>query len=400
MRAVGASRDKVEFDVWHPPSGLIWHADVESRRCGLQTDMSGEAINELRVLLQRHQAVKEALRNAVLGPFDAEALRNELGIEFVQCRVKGFERAVRKLDEDTLPSDIHDLTGMRIVTMFDEQVDEVAEQLRGRFRSIESVDKRRPVEITAFTYRSLHLRCQLQTDEAAMLGVARCAGLRFEVQVRSLLQHTWAAVDHDFQYRDRDSTPTTLQWPIARLSGLLEIGDLLLNQLRNEVRDHRRRVAEDIGASGEVPIDTDSVSSALDTIPDATRRDELIAKLRGHDLASASEASPSRIATSLKAAGFRTIREAVQFLATHDHEFTRFLTIYNQRARVRRHVFERGESLYLLGHFRVALEQGSVRDFLRAAIPEFHQRPPCSWSADSRAHVAYGTDDARITCGD
>jgi putative GTP pyrophosphokinase len=71
-----------------------------------------------------------------------------------------------------------------------------------------------------FGYRSDHYIVRLPARE----GWERFSGLRAEIQVRTVMQHAWAAVDHRIRYKAGD-LPRDLTRRLFRLSALLELAD-------------------------------------------------------------------------------------------------------------------------------------------------------------------------------
>ena len=79
--------------------------------------------------------------------------------------------------------DLTDLVGLRVITFYSDEVDKVSMIAKNIFDIDwkESVDKRKLHELTSFGYNSLHYICRLKTG-----------GQRFEIQMRTALQHVWS----------------------------------------------------------------------------------------------------------------------------------------------------------------------------------------------------------------
>jgi putative GTP pyrophosphokinase len=58
------------------------------------------------------------------------------------------------------------------------------------------------------------------------------ATLRAEIQLRSVLQHAWAAIDHKLRYKREQDAPRELKRALSRLSALLELGDKEFSDIR------------------------------------------------------------------------------------------------------------------------------------------------------------------------
>ena len=182
----------------------------------------------------------------------------------IESRVKAENSLAGKLELKGAKykslSDITDIIGLRVITYYTDDVDKVASAVERLF-TIDwenSVDKRKIHEIDSFGYLSLHYVCS-------------CDGFpyRFEVQMRTILQHAWANMDHDTGYKSGVEIPKRYYRNMSRLAGMLELIDDEFSKIRIEITDYRRRV-QNLVASGnlnEVPLDGDTFRSYLDLKP-------------------------------------------------------------------------------------------------------------------------------------
>ena len=125
----------------------------------------------------------------------------------VSARVKTRESMARKLSERNPPyshlDEITDVIGIRIITYFDDDVDLVASTIEANFDvdADNSVDKRSLLEPDRFGYLSVHYVATLSETRASLREWARFADRKFEIQIRSILQHAWAEIEHDLGYK-------------------------------------------------------------------------------------------------------------------------------------------------------------------------------------------------------
>ena len=157
-------------------------------------------------------------------------------------------------------ADITDILGVRVITFYLDDVDKVASALERLFEVDweNTVDKRKLHEIDRFGYRSLHYVCRLKD-----------VPYRFEVQIRTILQHAWANMNHDTGYKSGIEVPLKYLRNLNRLAGMLELVDEQFSTIRTELTDYRRRV-QSLVASGnldEVPLDGDTFRSFLKLDP-------------------------------------------------------------------------------------------------------------------------------------
>lgn len=185
----------------------------------------------------------------------------------VESRVKTESSLAGKLElkgsKYSSLSDITDIVGLRVITFYIDDVDKVASLIERIFEIDweNSVDKRKLHEIDSFGYLSLHYICSYKGSD-----------IRFEVQLRTVLQHAWANMNHDTGYKSGVEVPREYLRNLGRLAGMLELADEQFSRIRSELTDYRRRV-QALVASGnldEVLLDGDTFRSYLDLDPFGT----------------------------------------------------------------------------------------------------------------------------------
>jgi hypothetical protein len=126
-----------------------------------------------------------------------------------------------------------------------------------------SVDKRKLHQLNSFGYLSLHYICSLRTDDKEM------AAVKFEIQMRTALQHVWSAIEHDIGYKGSVRLPAEYKRQFSRLAGMLELADDEFSRLRTTMANYRRQVQALVksGRLDEVPLSTDSFNSYLQLRP-------------------------------------------------------------------------------------------------------------------------------------
>ena len=156
--------------------------------------------------------------------------------------------------------DVTDLVGLRVITFYTDEVDKVAAIAKRLFDIDwkESVDKRKLHDLDSFGYNSLHFICRLKTG-----------GPRFELQMRTALQHVWSTIEHDTGYKGDVKIPREYKRQFSRLAGMMELIDDEFSRLRLVLSDYRRRTLSLVksGKLNEVPLSAESFRSYLDLHP-------------------------------------------------------------------------------------------------------------------------------------
>lgn len=131
--------------------------------------------------------------------------------------------------------EITDLAGIRVVVQYEDEIDKVNRVLAKEFKidKVNSVDKRKELGPDQFGYRSVHAVIQLGRKRASLGEYKQFAGLKAEVQVRTVLQHAWAAAEHTLVYKSGKEPSDDYKRRFIRLASLLELVDDQFISLRN-----------------------------------------------------------------------------------------------------------------------------------------------------------------------
>jgi len=188
----------------------------------------------------------DAIRALLEPSAAAEVTKIEGRIKDREECIKKFQRKYQnRLEAEERPYAIKDyltdLIGIRVVCLYEDQIAPVSRQLAGHFRLIEVTDKIEALERTedSFGYKGLHL-------DLAPAGTPATTALRFEVQIRSLIQDAWSVLDHRIKYKK--SIPSDLKRRINLLSALFELADREFKEIRNATSELlQQATAEQLG---------------------------------------------------------------------------------------------------------------------------------------------------------
>ncbi len=167
-----------------------------------------------------------------------------------------------------------DLVGLRVVTYYNDDVEKLVELVKREFMVLpeHSADKLQLLDPDEFGYRSWHLVFRLSSPRAELSEWRRFKDIAVEIQLRSVLQHAWAAISHKLDYKLASQAPATLRRELFRLSALLELADEQFAAIRIKAHSVSQGYKADL-ASGdlEIPLDAESLSQYLHSYLDLDR---------------------------------------------------------------------------------------------------------------------------------
>ncbi len=252
------------------------------------------------------------------------SLVKESGIETlsIEHRVKGESslagKLVRSGDWYRSFDELTDILGTRIICFFNDDVDKLGKMVEETF-SIDwknSSDKRALIKADSFGYLSLHYICYLSKDSGYPENIC---DKKFEIQIRTILQHTWAAIEHDIGYKSEFGLPREYERGFSRIAGLLEIADDEFIRLRNGMKsytdDIRERIKEN--RADDVAINMVSIKEYILHNERMCALNEKIANINGAEIKTV---DPSNYIEQLQWLGVTTIGDLQNMMERNEKQ--------------------------------------------------------------------------------
>lgn len=217
------------------------------------------------------------LRNVMLEQLDTLVQNSNLTLGVpIESRVKSWESIAEKLERKNVSparlEDIEDLLGLRVIFLFQRDLEEFHGAIERTFQLISSEDTAGRLDETQFGYKSRHYIVSLPADWGAIPSLNGLTGRKMEVQVRTLAQHIWAVASHKLQYKNEQSVPVPIRRSIHRVSALLETVDLEFSRVLTEREEYVNLQAAQ--ASDQDSLDVTVIETVLNKMLPPENRDE------------------------------------------------------------------------------------------------------------------------------
>lgn len=254
-----------------------------------------------------HKILSDALRARGIKIHSIESRAKTAASFLEKCAREDSEDTSRPKYPDPL-SGIKDMAGVRVITFFLETVQQVRGVIFDEFVVRDESDRGALLGDKEMGYASLHFEIEFKPARLALPEYRRFDGLLAEIQLRTILQHTWAEIEHDIQYKATSSLPDEVRKRFASLAGLIAIGDREFQAIADSDREIQQRDRESLAAGrlNDIELTAASLKLFLDKrlVPDGRITDV------GYDAALG----------NLRALGFTSIEQLANCLENYDSE--------------------------------------------------------------------------------
>lgn len=189
---------------------------------------------------------------------------NETGIKIhlIESRVKTltsiFDKAHRKELIDPL-TELNDITGVRVVCLFRSDIERITKLIREHFHVV-NIDDKVNSEADTFGYMSVHCVVRIKREFTGP-RYNKIKDRNFEIQIRTISMHAWAAISHHLDYKGEWDVPSSLKKALNALSGLFYVADDEFERFFEEREKFRTKVSTKSPESTD--IDLDALSNFL-----------------------------------------------------------------------------------------------------------------------------------------
>lgn len=217
-----------------------------------------------------HERLYSRLADVVLVLIRQQLEVEQIKVLSVTSRIKEkstyLEKIERKRYKDPA-TQLTDFAGIRVVTYLPDHVDKICSLIREFFDVDEenTEDKAHTLGTDRVGYQSKHFVCWLGRSRSKLPEYRDIHSLKFEIQIRTVLQHAWADLAHGKSYKFSARLPDALQRKLNLHAGNLELVDIGLNDLSNSIDEYSAAITNSMKRLRAEPVNAISLADYINT---------------------------------------------------------------------------------------------------------------------------------------
>lgn len=170
-------------------------------------------------------------------------IRRKIPCQDIQNREKELKKFEQKIREgvDYNPKDMEDLAGIRVICYTKSDVNDVCNVIEDTFDVDHKklIDRSKKLGTTEMGYASFNFVATLSKERVRSAEeLTDFDGKHFEIQVRTVLQHAWAEIEHDDVYKNPEKLSKDIRRRFYLVSSVLESADNELETLHKTVKEN------------------------------------------------------------------------------------------------------------------------------------------------------------------
>lgn len=181
-----------------------------------------------------------------------EKILNRKGVLFhsIEYRVKTKDSFLEKCQKEKYKDPVREITdicGLRIIGYTNHDVKMIQTIIENEFKidKNNSIDKSETMKDDQVGYRSVHYVASIKSNRLRLMEYQEYKGIKFEIQIRTLLQHAWAEIEHDRNYKFSGALPSDIKRRFYLVAGSLELLDREFEQLSHDIDTYAEKIRED-----------------------------------------------------------------------------------------------------------------------------------------------------------
>lgn len=212
-----------------------------------QNTVSGIDLNEIEDEFKSKLPVYSKLCQEALYIIESGLGKTNIKIHEISARVKKCNSFLAKVKGKELKEpfkDIQDIVGIRIVCLFLSDIPKICAIIENNFDLLSEDNKIENTDVSTFGYMSNHLIVSIKKKYHGA-RYENIVGVPFEIQVRTISQHSWATISHYIDYKTKTAIPKELRKDFHALSGLFHVADTHFEMFYKESKKSSEKKSEE-----------------------------------------------------------------------------------------------------------------------------------------------------------
>lgn len=203
-----------------------------------------ELVQLFREVKPRYERLANNVKQALIQFLDEKKISSF----DVENRVKDEQSFIDKVERKSYSDpfeQVEDIAGVRVICYYNEDLSSIDEIIKEQFIVLSYSNKSNELSDNQFGYASNHYVIQLKEEWLQAPNYRGLEELKVEIQVRTILMHSWAAISHKLLYKKNDDVPKELKRKLNRLSALIELADEQFDDIKNMKLEYQSQVIVD-----------------------------------------------------------------------------------------------------------------------------------------------------------
>jgi ppGpp synthetase/RelA/SpoT-type nucleotidyltranferase len=186
-------------------------------------------------------------------------------------RIKEFKSFFEKIGRKQYINpfkETEDFCGIRIICYYNQDIQKIKKIIKEEFEIIKNEDKSSILKVSEFGYRSTHYIVKIKKEWLGAPNYRGLEDLKIEIQIRTILMHTWAEIEHKLNYKKEIEIPDEFIRKLYWLSAKFEEADYHFENLKHDIDNYRKKLQLEIEDDGAFQlhekVNIDSLNVFLD----------------------------------------------------------------------------------------------------------------------------------------
>jgi ppGpp synthetase/RelA/SpoT-type nucleotidyltranferase len=205
---------------------------------------------EYNEIYPRYKRIVENTKEAL------EQFLNDMNIPFliISTRVKDFNSFFEKISTKKYEKPFEeneDFCGIRIILYYLDDITKVIKLVSENYEIQGSENKSDILELNEFGYRSYHLIFKIKDSWCVTPNYKNLNNIKIELQIRTVLMHAWAEIEHKLGYKNKQQIPKLLQRKLFLMSAKLEDADSQFQEIKHKADEYKSTTINDSIKAGK-----------------------------------------------------------------------------------------------------------------------------------------------------